>query len=117
MIHLRIVSPPDVTEQVMDVLTRDSVINVIRLDGAAPRRPVALEAACGDRACRDVGLDGAARTFEGRILRERAGLHFDESAAHGAAVAETRPVPRELAAREGDLARGVRGLATGPTRD
>ncbi len=37
MIHLRIVSPPDVTEQVMDVLTRDSVINVIRLDGAAQR--------------------------------------------------------------------------------
>ena len=38
MVHLRIVSPHDVTEQVMDVLTRDSVINVIRLDGAA-RRP------------------------------------------------------------------------------
>ena len=38
MVHLRIVSPSDLTEQVIDVLTRDSVINVIRLDGAA-RRP------------------------------------------------------------------------------
>jgi uncharacterized hydrophobic protein (TIGR00271 family) len=38
MVHLRIVSPPEVTEQVMDVLNRDSVINVIRIDGAA-RRP------------------------------------------------------------------------------
>jgi uncharacterized hydrophobic protein (TIGR00271 family) len=38
MVHLRIVSPHDLTGQVIDVLTRDSVINVIRLDGAA-RRP------------------------------------------------------------------------------
>ena len=38
MVHLRIVTPPDLTGQVVDVLTRDSVINVIRLDGAA-RRP------------------------------------------------------------------------------
>jgi uncharacterized hydrophobic protein (TIGR00271 family) len=39
MVHLRIVSPPDLTAQVMDVLTRTaSVINIIRLDDAA-RRP------------------------------------------------------------------------------
>jgi uncharacterized hydrophobic protein (TIGR00271 family) len=39
MIHLRIVSPSDLTEQVTEVLTRtDSVINIIRLDAAA-RRP------------------------------------------------------------------------------
>ena len=38
MVHLRIVSPPDLTGQVIDVLTRDSVINVVRLDGAA-RKP------------------------------------------------------------------------------
>jgi uncharacterized hydrophobic protein (TIGR00271 family) len=39
MVHLRIVSPPELTEQVVEVLTRtDSVINIIRLDAAA-RRP------------------------------------------------------------------------------
>jgi uncharacterized hydrophobic protein (TIGR00271 family) len=39
MVHLRIVSPPDLTAQVMDVLTRTaSVINIVRLDDAA-RRP------------------------------------------------------------------------------
>ena len=39
MVHLRIVSPPDLTERVMEVLLRNaSVINVIRLDGRA-RRP------------------------------------------------------------------------------
>jgi uncharacterized hydrophobic protein (TIGR00271 family) len=39
MVHLRIVSPPELTEQVIDVLTRTAaVINIIRLDGAA-RRP------------------------------------------------------------------------------
>jgi uncharacterized hydrophobic protein (TIGR00271 family) len=39
MVHLRIVSPPDLTAQVMDVLTRTaSVINIIRFDDAA-RRP------------------------------------------------------------------------------
>jgi uncharacterized hydrophobic protein (TIGR00271 family) len=38
MIHLRIVSPPDLTERVMETLTRtDSVINIIRLDAAAQR--------------------------------------------------------------------------------
>jgi uncharacterized hydrophobic protein (TIGR00271 family) len=37
MVHLRIVSPAELTEQVVDVLSRDSVINVIRLDGAASR--------------------------------------------------------------------------------
>ena len=38
MVHLRIVSPPDLTEQVMDVLTgSDAVINIIRLDGAAQK--------------------------------------------------------------------------------
>jgi uncharacterized hydrophobic protein (TIGR00271 family) len=38
MIHLRIVSPPGLTERVMEVLTRtDSVINIVRLDGAAQR--------------------------------------------------------------------------------
>jgi uncharacterized hydrophobic protein (TIGR00271 family) len=39
MVHLRIVSPPDLTERVLEVLTRTgSVINIIRLDVAA-RRP------------------------------------------------------------------------------
>jgi uncharacterized hydrophobic protein (TIGR00271 family) len=39
MVHLRIVSPPELTEQVIEVLTHsDAVINIIRLDGAA-RRP------------------------------------------------------------------------------
>jgi hypothetical protein len=39
MVHLRIVSPPDITARVMDVLTgSEAVINIIRLDGAA-RRP------------------------------------------------------------------------------
>jgi uncharacterized hydrophobic protein (TIGR00271 family) len=39
MVHLRIVSPPDLTAQVMEVLTRTaSVINIVRLDAAA-RRP------------------------------------------------------------------------------
>jgi hypothetical protein len=39
MVHLRIVSPPELTERVMDVLTgAASVINIIRLDGCA-RRP------------------------------------------------------------------------------
>ena len=38
MVHLRIVSPHELTEQVMEVLTgADSVINVIRLDGAAQK--------------------------------------------------------------------------------
>jgi uncharacterized hydrophobic protein (TIGR00271 family) len=39
MVHLRIVSPPDLTDRVMDVVTgSQAVINIIRLDGAA-RRP------------------------------------------------------------------------------
>ncbi len=38
MVHLRIVSPADLTEQVMEVLTRTaSVINIVRLAGAAQR--------------------------------------------------------------------------------
>jgi uncharacterized hydrophobic protein (TIGR00271 family) len=38
MVHLRIVSPPELTERVMAVLTRTaSVINIVRLDGAASR--------------------------------------------------------------------------------
>jgi uncharacterized hydrophobic protein (TIGR00271 family) len=38
VIHLRIVSPPELTERVMEVLTRTaSVINIIRLDGRAQR--------------------------------------------------------------------------------
>jgi uncharacterized hydrophobic protein (TIGR00271 family) len=38
MVHLRIVSPPDLTAQVMDVLTRTpSVINIVRFDDAAHR--------------------------------------------------------------------------------
>jgi uncharacterized hydrophobic protein (TIGR00271 family) len=38
MVHLRIVSPADLTEQVMEVLTRTaSVINIVRFDGAAQR--------------------------------------------------------------------------------
>jgi uncharacterized hydrophobic protein (TIGR00271 family) len=38
MIHLRIVSPSDLTEQVMENLTRtESVINIIRLEAAAQR--------------------------------------------------------------------------------
>ena len=38
MVHLRIVSPADLTEQVMEVLTRTaSVINIVRLEGAAQR--------------------------------------------------------------------------------
>lgn len=38
MVHLRIVSPPELTEQVMDVLTgADSVISIVRLDGAAQK--------------------------------------------------------------------------------
>jgi uncharacterized hydrophobic protein (TIGR00271 family) len=38
MVHLRIVSPPDITARVMEVLTgSDAVINIIRLDGAAQR--------------------------------------------------------------------------------
>ncbi len=38
MVHLRIVSPPELTEQVMDLLTgADSVINIIRLDRAAQK--------------------------------------------------------------------------------
>jgi uncharacterized hydrophobic protein (TIGR00271 family) len=39
MVHLRIVSPPELTEQVTEVLIRtDSVFNIIRVDAAA-RRP------------------------------------------------------------------------------
>ena len=39
MVHLRIVSPPELTEQVIGGLTAaDSVINIVRLDGVA-RRP------------------------------------------------------------------------------
>ena len=39
MVHLRFVSPPDLTDRVMDVLTgAASVINIIRLDGCS-RRP------------------------------------------------------------------------------
>jgi uncharacterized hydrophobic protein (TIGR00271 family) len=38
MVHLRIVSPPDLTERVMEALMRtESVINIIRLEGAAQR--------------------------------------------------------------------------------
>ncbi len=38
MVHLRIVSPPELTERVMEVLTRTaSVINIVRLDARAQR--------------------------------------------------------------------------------
>ena len=39
MVHLRIVSPPDLTDRVLELLTRsDSVVNIVELRGAA-RRP------------------------------------------------------------------------------
>jgi uncharacterized hydrophobic protein (TIGR00271 family) len=66
MVHLRIVSPPEVTEQVMDVLTRDSVINVIRLDGAA-RRPDG-----------DVILCDVAREDASVVIADLKSLHVHE---------------------------------------
>jgi uncharacterized hydrophobic protein (TIGR00271 family) len=66
MVHLRIVSPPEVTEQVVDVLTRDSVINVIRLDGAA-RRPDG-----------DVILCDVAREDASVVIADLKALHLHE---------------------------------------
>jgi uncharacterized hydrophobic protein (TIGR00271 family) len=67
MIHLRIVSPPDVTDRVMEVLTgSDAVINIIRFDGAA-QRPDG-----------DVVLCDVAREDASVVLSELKGLGLHE---------------------------------------
>jgi uncharacterized hydrophobic protein (TIGR00271 family) len=67
MIHLRIVSPPDVTERVLALLTRsDSVVNIVELPGTA-RKPDG-----------DVILCDVAREDASVILGELKALHLHE---------------------------------------
>jgi uncharacterized hydrophobic protein (TIGR00271 family) len=93
MVHLRIVSPPEVTEQVMDVLTRDSVINVIRLDGAA-RRPDG-----------DVILCDVAREDASVVIADLKSLHVHEG---GSIVLE--PIDTAISTAADEAERRAPGL-------
>jgi uncharacterized hydrophobic protein (TIGR00271 family) len=88
MVHLRIVSPPELTGQVIDVLTRDSVINVIRLDGAA-RRPDG-----------DVVLCDVAREDASVVIADLKALHLHE---RGSIVLEPIDTAISKAAEEAEL--------------
>jgi uncharacterized hydrophobic protein (TIGR00271 family) len=93
MVHLRIVSPPDLTEQVVDVLTRDSVINVIRLDGAA-RRPDG-----------DVILCDVAREDASVVIADLKALHLHE---RGSIVLE--PIDTAISKAADEAERSAPGL-------
>jgi hypothetical protein len=67
MVHLRIVSPPDRTEKVLEVLERTpSVLNIIRLPGAATRPDG------------DVTLADVAREDASVIISDLKALHLHE---------------------------------------
>src|SRR5262245_42216008 len=93
MVHLRIVSPPELTEQVMDLLTRDSVINVIRLDGAA-RRPDG-----------DVILCDVAREDASVVIADLKAIHLHE---HGSIVLE--PIDTAISKAAEEAERSAPGL-------
>lgn len=75
MIHLRIVSPPDLTGQVMEVLTGSAaVINIIRLDGTAQRPD-------GDAVLCDVAREDASVVLgdlKALDLHERGSISLEE---------------------------------------